>query len=130
MWSRKRFDIGWLDMLDGGLGCLACWDRAGAQQAVERLWSSEGDALACLSVRTGWDLLLSAADFPPGSEVLMSAVTIPDMAQIIEHHGLTPVPLDLDPETMLPSPEQIEAAVTLRTKAVLVAHLFGTSSSL
>src|SRR4051812_1660573 len=103
MWSRKRFDIGWLDMLYGVTACLAAWDRPRAQAAVEQLWSADGDALACLSVRSGWDLLLSAAEFPKGSEVLISAVTIPDMARIIEYHGLTPIPLDLDPQMMLPT---------------------------
>jgi dTDP-4-amino-4,6-dideoxygalactose transaminase len=130
MWSRKRFDIGWLDLWDGVLGCLTCRDRLGWQARVEELWLAQGDALACLSVRSGWDLLLTAADFPPGSEVLMSAVTIPDMARIVEHHGLVVVPLDLEPETMLPRPEQIAAAVTPRTKAVVIAHLFGASAPL
>jgi dTDP-4-amino-4,6-dideoxygalactose transaminase len=130
MWSRKRFDIGWLDLLDGLLGCAACWDREEAQARVEQLWSEQHDALACLSVRSGWDLLLTAANFPPGSEVLVSAVTIPDMAKIAELHGLTIVPLDVDPCTMLPKPEQVASAVTERTKAVLIAHLFGTSAAL
>lgn len=130
MWSRKRFDIGWLDLAVGALGCLTCRERLGWQARVEELWSANGEALACLSVRSGWDLLLTAADFPPGSEVLVSAVTIPDMARIVEHHGLVAVPLDLEPETMLPRPEQIVAAVTPRTKAVLIAHLFGASAPL
>jgi dTDP-4-amino-4,6-dideoxygalactose transaminase len=124
MWSRKRFDIGWLDLIDGLAGCLAARDREKWQARVQQLWSSDGTSLACLSVRSAWDLFLSAARFPPGSEVLMSAVTIPDMATIVRHHGLTPVPLDLDFETMLPGAEQIRSATTPRTKAVLVAHLF------
>lgn len=130
MWSRKRFDIGWLDLIDGLLACAACWDRDRAQSRLERLWSDQDDALACLSVRSGWDLLLTAADLPRGSEVLMSAVTIPDMARIVEHHGLVPVPLDVDVDTMLPTAERIAAAVTPATRAVLIAHLFGTSAPL
>ena len=48
------------------------------------------------------------------------------MAQIIRHHGLIPVPLDIDPVTMAPlGLESIKKLVNKNTKAVLFAHLFG-----
>jgi perosamine synthetase len=84
-----------------------------------------GPALVCLSVRSAFDLLLCALDLPPGDEVLVSAVTHPDMVRILELHGLRPVPVDLDPWTLAPEPWSLRAAVTERTRAVLVAHLFG-----
>jgi dTDP-4-amino-4,6-dideoxygalactose transaminase len=52
-------------------------------------------------------------------------MTIPDMVRIAEHHGLVPVPLDLDLDTAAPPVEALERAITPRTKLVLVAHLFG-----
>lgn len=97
---------------------------------LERAWSQEGDALACLSVRSGWDLFLTSQNWPRGGEVLMSALTIPDMAGIVRHHGLVPVPLDVGADTLAPSAGAIEAAVTPRTRAVLIAHLFGTHADL
>src|SRR5262245_21451511 len=130
MWARKRLDITWLDLLHSLAGCLTRWDRARAQAAVERTWSDDGHALACLSVRSAFDLLLAAANFPPGSEVLVSAITIPDMVRIIREHGLVPVPLDLDPESTLPTPEQISARIMPQTRAVLIAHLFGSAAPL
>lgn len=130
MWARKRLDITWPDLLHALAGCMTCWDRTGAQAAVEQTWSADGDALACLSVRSAFDLLLAAAKFPSGSEVLVSAMTIPDMARIIGEHGLVPVPLDLDPESALPTPDQIAARITPQTRAVLIAHLFGTAAPL
>ena len=105
-----EFDIGWLDLADGLTRGALARDRLGWQQQVEQIWSPAGEALACLSVRSGWDLLLAAAGFPAGSEVLMSAVTIPDMAEIVRHHDLVPVPVDVEPATMLPTPEAISAA--------------------
>ena len=96
------------------------------RSALARLRARPG----LLSVRSGWNLLLQAAAFPPSSEVLVSALTIPDMARIIEHHGLVSVPLDVDLETALPSPAAIKAGVTPRTKAVLIAHLFGATPPL
>ena len=56
-----------------------------------------------LSVRTALDLLLEAWALPRGSEVLMSAVTIPDMVAIVRHHGLVPVPVDLDMRRLAPT---------------------------
>ena len=66
------------------------------------------EAIVFLSVRTGWDLLLTALALPAGSEVVTSAVTIPDMVRIIEHHGLTPVPVDVDAVGLEIDLEQLE----------------------
>lgn len=41
-------------------------------------------------------------NFPKGSEILMSAINIPDMVQIVREHGLVPVPVDLHLDTMKP----------------------------
>jgi perosamine synthetase len=93
---------------------------------VEARWSPAADALACLSVRSGFDALLRALAFPPGSEILVSALTIRDMPRIIEAHGLVPVPVDLDMATLALAPGALERAAGPRTRAILVAHLFGS----
>ncbi|MCZ6597229.1 MAG: DegT/DnrJ/EryC1/StrS family aminotransferase, partial [Planctomycetota bacterium] len=125
-----RLDIGWSDLASALLGCAVSGVAAAHARRVEELWSQAGDAIACLSVRTGLDLFLRARELPPGSEVLTSALTIPDMARILELHGLVPVPVDLDPATLAPDPEELRARCTPRTRAVLVAHLFGGCISL
>ncbi len=126
MWCRKRIDIAWSDLAAGVFASLFPCDRAVYEQAIEKAWPAGDRAvLACLSVRSGWDLLLSALDLPAGSEVLMSAMTIPDMALIAEAHGLVPVPLELDPALAAPTPETLRQAITPRSKLVLIAHLFG-----
>ncbi len=86
--------------------------------------------MACLSVRSGFDLLLSALALPRGSQVLVSAVTIPDMVHLLECHGLVSVPVDLDPETLELCPRSLSAARTRDTRAILVAHLFGSRTNL
>lgn len=87
-------------------------------------------ALVCQSVRSAFDLYLTAVNLPRGAEVLVTALTIPDMVRILEDHGLVPVPVDLDPATLTPRPEWIEAARTPRTRAALVAHLLGARMEL
>lgn len=126
MIPRNRLDIGWADLLAGGFCCGWPGRRTPMQRRVEALWSPQADSIACLSVRSGFDLALQALDFPQGSEILMSAVTIPDMTRILVGHGLVPVPLDLDMATLAVEPAALERAISGRTQAILVAHLFGS----
>ena len=126
MWARRRFDIRWSDLGFGVLRSFLPPQRSAQQERVEQAWSESDDALACLSVRSGFDLLLAALELPPKSEMLVSAVTIPDMVGIIEEHDLVPVPVDLVIDRMAPSVESLRRAITPATRAILVAHLFGS----
>lgn len=126
MLPRGKLDIGWADLGVAARACLQMGDRGAAQRRVAAAWSDAGEALACLSVRSGFDLLLQALALPAGSEILVSAITIRDMTRIIEHHGLVPVPVDLDMATLSVPVAQLERAVTPSTRAILVAHLFGS----
>ena len=82
--------------------------------------------LSAFTVRTGFDLCLGALELPAGSEILMSALTIKEMVNIAKHHGLVPVPLDIESGALAPEIAMIEAAITERTRAIVIAHLFGT----
>lgn len=122
---RHRIDAGPDDVAFAAWACARPFRRLRRAERVERAWSPAGDALVCLSARSGFDLLLSALDLPAGSEVLVSAVTIPDMARIVADHGLTPVPVDVDPATLAPRLDVLDRLINQRCRAVLVAHLFG-----
>jgi hypothetical protein len=77
MWSRKRLDIGWIDLLFGAFRVCFPLNRETAARQVEAIWPSSDNALACLSVRSGFDLLLGVLGLPRGSEVLVSASSLP-----------------------------------------------------
>jgi perosamine synthetase len=126
MWPRKQLDIGWADLAFGLFQVVASRARPSAACVVGSGWVPAEEAIVSLSVRSGLDLLLTALRLPRGSEVVTSAVTIPDMVRIIEHHGLVPVPVDVDGQTLQPVLEHLERSITPRTRAILVAHLFGT----
>ena len=126
MWPRKQLDIGWSDLCFGLLQCVSLRTRPAARAVVGSGWVPPDEAVVTLSVRTGWDLLLAALDLPAGSEVIASAVTISDMVRIIEQHGLVPVPVDVDAANLELDVEQLERSITPRTRAILVAHLFGS----
>jgi len=77
-------------------------------------------------VRSGLDLLLSELQWAEGTEVLVSAITIPGVVEILRHHGIRPVPIDLDPLTLVPDETALAQAITSKTRGILVAHLFGS----
>ena len=130
MWVRRRFDIDWIDIAWACVRCVVpTASAADARRRLESAWAGDHDAVACLSVRTGFDLLLRALALPPGSELLMSALNVPGMFRIVEEHGLVPVPLDLEP-SLSPSPQTVSAAITPRSRAIVVAHLFGARADL
>ena len=102
MFPRHRLDIGAADLWFGLRATLGRTDPAQVEAGLLRTAGIEDRGLVCLSVRSAWDLLLSGLDWPPGSEVLMSAITHPGMALILRAHGLRAVPVDLDPDTLAP----------------------------
>ncbi|HVX15466.1 MAG TPA: DegT/DnrJ/EryC1/StrS family aminotransferase [Pirellulales bacterium] len=125
MWSRKRIDVGWADLIFAATRSPSSDDRALLAAEIEQRWSPAGQAVVCLSVRSAFDLLLSSLDLPAGSEILVSAVTIGGMLRIIAEHGHVAVPVDLDAHHLAPRPDALARALSPRTKVVLVAHLFG-----
>ncbi|HPP53364.1 MAG TPA: DegT/DnrJ/EryC1/StrS family aminotransferase [Thermoguttaceae bacterium] len=125
MWVRMRFDIGWSDIAYGISATGRPLDRRRLEWEIRHYWTQPEQMFPCLSVRTGFDLFWSVVGLPAGSEVLMTALTIPDMPRIVAHHGLTPVPVDVEPGTMAPRLEMLEKALSPRTRAMVVAHLFG-----
>src|SRR4051812_41418680 len=98
MLPRGRIDIGWSDLVFA-LSLHSSEPHSKIEQRIERFWSP-GQTLVTLSVRTGFDALLHALALPQGSEILVSAITIRDIIRIIETHGLVPIPIDLDMDTL------------------------------
>ena len=82
--------------------------------------------MACLSVRSAFDLVLQALPPAEGNEVVFSALTHPDMVRIAEAHQLRPIPLDIDLETLAPQAQLLEHVISSRTRVIVVAHVFGT----
>lgn len=122
MYPRLCFDIGWRD-LSRALGyCL----RSTGNSRLPLDAACAGESLVALSVRSAFDLLLSALDLPAGSQVLLSEVTVPHMSRIVREHGLTPAAVPVDPRTLHVSAEDVAQRITPQTKVLVVAHLFGT----
>jgi perosamine synthetase len=123
-----RLDISYPELAYAATQCIQNPDAASAERRLmEGL--RDDSLLPALSVRSGLDLLLSTLKLPPGSEMLMSAITHPDMIRLVQAHGLRPVPVDIDERTLEPRFDIARKAVTDRTRAFMLTRLFGSRSS-
>ena len=125
VYPRHRIDLAGGDVLTGLRATLRAPDPAALEADVLQAAGMTDRGLVCLSVRSAWDLLLRVLAWPAGSEVIVSAITHPDMITIAQGHGLRAVPVDLDLATLAPRVGDLERACTARTRAVMVVHLFG-----
>ena len=113
-----------------------------ARQAVESGWITQGpkvaeferavadycgaaEAVAVSSCTTALHLALLALDIGPDDEVICPSMSFIATANSIRYTGATPVFADVDPRTYNLDPESVEAAITPRTKAVMVVHQIG-----
>jgi len=82
-------------------------------------------ALAVSSGTAAVHAALLAAGVGPGDEVITTPYSWPQTLSPILFTGATPVFADIDPNTWHLAPESVIARITAKTKAIVVAHLFG-----
>lgn len=127
LYPRRKLFIAWADLLSALLGCAVPHPRGLLEKTIENLWQGSKKPLSALSVRTLLDASLTALALEQGSEILISSITIADIPEIIKAHGLVPVPIELDPFSLAPrNYEKLEKSVSKRSKAILIAPLFGS----
>lgn len=81
-----------------------------------------------IGVANGTDALVLAMDalgIGPGDEVITTPFTFFASAETISRLGAKPVFVDVLEDTYNMDPAKIEAAITSRTKAIMVVHIFG-----
>jgi len=81
--------------------------------------------ITCGNGTDALQIALMALGLKPGDEVITADFTFIATAEVIALLGLTPVLVDVDPNTFLITPEAIEKAITKHTKAIVPVHLFG-----
>jgi dTDP-4-amino-4,6-dideoxygalactose transaminase len=68
---------------------------------------------------------LKMMNLPPGSEVITTPLTFAATAHAIVWNWLTPVFVDVTPETLTIDPQSVEEAITKKTSAILAVHVYG-----
>ena len=115
----------------------AAWDRiiatsgfigGDAVSQFEEEWARYCGTDHAVAVANGTDaieLVLRALGIGEGDEVLLPANTFIATAEAVVLSGATPRFLDVDPSTLLVTPEIVRAAITPRTAALIAVELYG-----
>lgn len=110
-------------------GSVADGPELGAlkKSLIERL--GVADATLCGSGSLALELALSACGLRPGDEVIIPAFCCSAVVPPIVAHGTVPVLADVGAELNLTA-ETVDAAVTRKTRAVVVPHLLGNPADI
>ncbi|WP_343550340.1 UDP-4-amino-4-deoxy-L-arabinose aminotransferase [Pantoea sp.] len=87
-------------------------------------------AIAVSSATAGMHVTLLALGIQPGDEVITPSLTWVSTINIITLLGATPVMIDIDRDTLMVTPEAIEAAITPRTRAIIPVHYAGAPADI
>src|SRR3954447_10279411 len=120
---RDRLHAKLAELLDAGRYILG--PEVGAFEAEFADYVGAGHAIGVANGTDALTLALKAMGVGPGDEVVVPSFTFYASAEAIPPTGARPVFCDVDPEMFCVTPETVKAALTPRTKAVLVVHLFG-----
>lgn len=102
-------------------------------EAFEREWAEFCEARGAVGAANGTDaitLALIALGVSSGDEVITAPLSAAYTALAIANAGAKCVFVDIDEKTFTLNPEQIERAVTTRTKAVVPVHLYGQTANM
>lgn len=86
-----------------------------------------------IPVANGTDALqiaLMALDLKPGDEVITPSFTYIATTEVMALLGLKPVFVEVDPDTFCIKHDDIEKAITPKTKAIVPVHLYGQSAAM
>lgn len=85
------------------------------------------EAVALSSATAGMHILLKALGIGPGDEVVTPSMTWVSTANLIVLAGATPVFADVDRDTLMATPESLEACLTDKTRLIVPVHFAGAS---
>jgi dTDP-4-amino-4,6-dideoxygalactose transaminase len=88
------------------------------------------NVIPCANGTDALQIALMALGLQPGDEVITPSFTYIATTEVIALLGLTPVFVEVDPDTFCIDPAAIEAAITHRTKAIVPVHLYGQAANM
>ncbi len=106
-------------------GWLTQGPRVAEFERVVADYCGTAHAVAVSNCTTALHLALLAMGIEPGDEVICPSMSFIATANAIRHAGAVPVFADVDPTTYNLDPAAAEAAITPRTKAIMVVHQLG-----
>jgi perosamine synthetase len=88
-------------------------------------WVGAGEAVALSSGTAALHAAMAALGVEPGDEVIVPPLTFAATANCVVYQGGTPVFADIDPETLLLDPAEVEKNLTPRTRGVIAVDYAG-----
>jgi dTDP-4-amino-4,6-dideoxygalactose transaminase len=88
------------------------------------------NVIPCANGTDALQIAMMALDLQPGDEVITACFTYVATAEVIALLKLTPVLVDVDPDTFDIDINQLKAAITPKTKAIVPVHLFGQCANM
>ena len=88
-------------------------------------YAGASHAVAVSSGTSALHLCIRGLGIGEGDEVIVPSFAFIAVANAVRYERAVPVFVDIDPETLNLDPNRIEAAITPRTRAILVVHTFG-----
>lgn len=88
-------------------------------------WNGNRYAITTNSGTAALHMAVAACGCSAGDEVIVPAYSWSSSATCVLHHNCLPVFVDIDWESMNIDVDKIEAAITEKTKAIIVVHLHG-----
>lgn len=86
--------------------------------------------IPCANGTDALQVAMMALDLQPGDEVITPSFTYIATTEVIALLKLTPVFVEVDPQTFCIAPAAIRNAITPRTKAIVPVHLYGQSANM
>ena len=109
------------------------WAKGPRTIEFEKRFAEYVGAKYCVGVNSctaALHLALMTQGIGPGDEVITTPLTFASSANTILHVGATPVFADIDPETGLIDPKEIEKKITDKTRAVVPVHYSGLAADI
>ena len=109
------------------------WAKGPRTIEFEKRFAEYVGAKYCVGVNSctaALHLALMTQGIGPGDEVITTPLTFASSANTILHVGATPVFADIDPDTGLIDPKEIEKKITDRTRAVVPVHYSGLAADI
>ncbi|MFD9477515.1 MULTISPECIES: DegT/DnrJ/EryC1/StrS family aminotransferase [Streptomyces] len=101
--------------------------RRSNEQEFAAQWAEYNGAAHCVPTANGTSALtiaMEALDVGYGDEVIVPGLTWVASASAVLNLNAVPVLVDIDPATLCIDPAAVESAITPRTKAIVVVHLY------
>lgn len=124
-----------VDLVDRSIEKGLAFDRYGGTEtdAYEKefaAWLGTGHATAVSSGTASIHTALAALNLEPGDEVVCSPITDPGAVMPVIWNLCIPVFADTSPETFNVTPQTVEAAISERTRAIVVGHIAGEPAAI